>query len=182
MDLSLPHASDRITELVNTCNILGAHLGPPCGTCSKARGIPLPDGSAGPQPLRSDEFLLGLLQTASCGTFLSLLSRWLMESSTIDTLVHLGVREGRQPVSCPIATNFRRCLFSVRMYRRMNMKVGVMTMTSDASILPKKLNIQRACAADMPKFWASFWMLACYSRSFHACFHKPSRRDGNSLN
>ena len=60
LDLSLPHASGRITELVNTCNILGAHLGPPCGTCSKARGIPLPDGSAGPQPLRSDEFLLGL--------------------------------------------------------------------------------------------------------------------------
>ena len=36
------------------------HLAPPCGTCSKARGIPMPDGSPGTQPVRSQEFLLGL--------------------------------------------------------------------------------------------------------------------------
>ena len=51
LDLSLPHAYDRLTELVNTCSILGVHMGPPCGTCSKARGIPMADGTAGPQPL-----------------------------------------------------------------------------------------------------------------------------------
>ena len=60
MDLSLPHAFKRIEDVVNTCNVLGAHLGPPCRTCSKARGIPMDDGRAGPQPLRADTFLLGL--------------------------------------------------------------------------------------------------------------------------
>lgn len=60
LDLSLPHAYDRIIELVNTCRILGVHMGPPCGTCSRARGIPMADGTAGPQPLRSAQHLLGL--------------------------------------------------------------------------------------------------------------------------
>ena len=60
LDLSLPHAFERIVELVTKCNVLGVHMGPPCGTCSKARGIPMPDGSAGPQPLRDDNYLLGL--------------------------------------------------------------------------------------------------------------------------
>eukprot|EP00435_Cladocopium_sp_Y103_P056490 s946_g19.t1 len=60
LDLSLPHAFTRLTDLVNSCNVLGAHLGPPCGTCSKARGIPMADGSAGPQPLRDSTHLLGL--------------------------------------------------------------------------------------------------------------------------
>ena len=36
------------------------HFAPPCGTCSQARGIPMPDGSPGPQPVRSQEFLMGL--------------------------------------------------------------------------------------------------------------------------
>ena len=60
LDLSLPHAYDRLIELVNTCRILGVHMGPPCGTCSKARGIPMADGTAGPQPLRSARHLLGI--------------------------------------------------------------------------------------------------------------------------
>eukprot|EP00435_Cladocopium_sp_Y103_P070387 s19_g35.t1 len=60
LDLSLPHAFERLTDLVNSCNVLGVHMGPPCGTCSKARGIPMADGSAGPQPLRDSMHLLGL--------------------------------------------------------------------------------------------------------------------------
>ena len=60
LDLSLPHAFERIMELVTKCNVLGVHMGPPCGTCSKARGIPMADGSAGPQPLRDEFHLLGL--------------------------------------------------------------------------------------------------------------------------
>lgn len=35
--------------------VLHIHAGPPCGTCSRARGILLDDGTPGPQPLR-DEF------------------------------------------------------------------------------------------------------------------------------
>jgi hypothetical protein len=60
LDLSLPHAFDRISDIVRQCNVLGVHLGPPCGTCSKAKGIPMADGTAGPQPLRSETHLLGL--------------------------------------------------------------------------------------------------------------------------
>ena len=60
LDPSMQHAFERIIELVTTCHVLGVHIGPPCGTCSKARGIPMADGSAGPQPLRDDDNLLGL--------------------------------------------------------------------------------------------------------------------------
>ena len=60
MDLSQPHAIDRISAMIHNCVVLGVHMGPPCGTCSKARGIPMADGSAGPQPLRSESHLLGL--------------------------------------------------------------------------------------------------------------------------
>ena len=60
MDLSQPHAIDRISAIIHNCVVLGVHMGPPCGTCSKARGIPMADGTAGPQPLRSESHLLGL--------------------------------------------------------------------------------------------------------------------------
>ena len=40
--------------------IAGVHIAPPCGTCSRARGIPMADGSKGPQPLRSAEHPLGI--------------------------------------------------------------------------------------------------------------------------
>ena len=60
LDLSQQAAWDQLNFLVENVPIAGVHFAPPCGTCSKARGIPLPDGSAGPQPLRSQEFLLGL--------------------------------------------------------------------------------------------------------------------------
>lgn len=60
LDLSANHAWEVLEYIIITCDIIAAHAGPPCGTCSQARGIPLPDGSPGPQPLRSAEHLLGL--------------------------------------------------------------------------------------------------------------------------
>ena len=60
MDLSQQHAIDTLIYITTHYPILGVHLGLPCGTCSKARGIPMSDGSEGPPPLRSQQFLLGL--------------------------------------------------------------------------------------------------------------------------
>ena len=60
LDLSEDHAWEVLRYICETCDVAAVHLAPPCGTCSKARGIPMPDGSPGPQPVRSDEYLLGL--------------------------------------------------------------------------------------------------------------------------
>ena len=59
-DLSEDHAWDVLRYIVQTCDVAAVHFAPPCGTCSKARGIPMADGSPGPQPVRSDEHLLGI--------------------------------------------------------------------------------------------------------------------------
>ena len=60
MDLSQQHAIDTLVHITTHYPIFAVHFGLPCGTCSKARGIPMSDGSEGPPPLRSQEFLLGL--------------------------------------------------------------------------------------------------------------------------
>ena len=60
MDLTSPHAAKILDTLVDDFNVVAVHFGLPCGTCSKARGIPLEDGSAGPPPLPSFDFLHGL--------------------------------------------------------------------------------------------------------------------------
>ena len=60
LDLSEDHAWEVLRYICTTCDVVAVHLAPPCGTCSKARGIPMPDGSPGPQPVRSAEHLLGL--------------------------------------------------------------------------------------------------------------------------
>ena len=60
LDLSQPSAWEQLQFLLDNTNVAGVHFAPPCGTCSKARGIPMADGSPGPQPLRSKAFLLGL--------------------------------------------------------------------------------------------------------------------------
>ena len=60
LDLAEAHAWEVLEYIVDTCDVAAVHLAPPCGTCSKARGIPMPDGSPGPQPLRSAEHLLGV--------------------------------------------------------------------------------------------------------------------------
>ena len=60
LDLAEDHACDVLKYIVETCQVAAVHFAPPCGTCSKARGIPMPDGSPGPQPVRSNEFLMGI--------------------------------------------------------------------------------------------------------------------------
>ena len=60
LDLSHEHAWDMLDFLLERVTISGVHMAPPCGTCSKARGIPMKDGTKGPQPLRSADFPLGL--------------------------------------------------------------------------------------------------------------------------
>ena len=58
-DLSAPYALEILVKLCDDFHIAAVHIGLPCGTCSKARGIPLADGSQGPPPLRDFEFLHG---------------------------------------------------------------------------------------------------------------------------
>ena len=60
LDLAEDHAWEVLEYIVDTCDVAAVHLAPPCGTCSKARGIPMPDGTPGPPPLRSLDFLLGV--------------------------------------------------------------------------------------------------------------------------
>lgn len=60
LDLSKDHAWEVLQYIINTCDVIAVHCAPPCGTCSKARGIPLEDGSAGPPELRSEDSPLGL--------------------------------------------------------------------------------------------------------------------------
>ena len=59
MDLRLESTWRFLEYAVVTRTVLHVHCGPPCGTCSRARGIILDDGSAGPQPLRDESFPLG---------------------------------------------------------------------------------------------------------------------------
>ena len=59
LDLLQSSQVQIIISLIKSGNVGAAHLAPPCGTCSRAREIPLPGGK-GPRPLRSDDFPLGL--------------------------------------------------------------------------------------------------------------------------
>ena len=60
LDLSDNHAWDVLKYIVDSCNVACVHMGPPCGTCSRARGIPMADGSPGPPILRNEQYLLGV--------------------------------------------------------------------------------------------------------------------------
>ena len=62
LDLATDHAWEVLMYIVQTCDVAAIHFAPPCGTCSKARGIPLPNGDPGPQVLRTSEFPLGVPQ------------------------------------------------------------------------------------------------------------------------
>lgn len=59
-DLTSVEGQTLCWSWIKSPNCMGIFCAPPCGTCSKARGIPvvLPNGCriAGPQPLRSEEF------------------------------------------------------------------------------------------------------------------------------
>lgn len=58
VDLTTPEGQSLCWEWIKSPSCAGVFCAPPCGTCSRARGIPvtLPNGYqvAGPQPLRSD--------------------------------------------------------------------------------------------------------------------------------
>ena len=43
--LSEDYAWDALQYVIETCDVVAVHLAPPCGTCSKARGIPMPYGA-----------------------------------------------------------------------------------------------------------------------------------------
>ena len=60
LDLTTPHADQLLRRIVEDHNVACVHIALPCGTCSKARGIPLPDGSPGPPPLRDANNLHGI--------------------------------------------------------------------------------------------------------------------------
>ena len=63
-DLTTPEGQSLCWEWIRSPSCAGVFCAPPCGTCSRARGIPvtLPNGCvvAGPQPLRSEAFPDGL--------------------------------------------------------------------------------------------------------------------------
>ena len=63
-DLTSPDGQSLCNLWLSSPNLAGVFVAPPCGTCSRARGIPvkLPNGKIvqGPQPLRSDSQPNGL--------------------------------------------------------------------------------------------------------------------------
>ena len=60
LDVSKDFAWELFDNLCLQERVIAIHFAPPCGTCSKARGRPLADGTPGPPALRSHEFPMGL--------------------------------------------------------------------------------------------------------------------------
>ncbi len=60
LDLTLDSSWDSLHNLAMNYKVATWHLGLPCGTCSRARGIPLEDGSPGPPILPSWAHLMGV--------------------------------------------------------------------------------------------------------------------------
>ena len=89
-DLTAPEGQKLCLEWIQSPSCAGIFCAPPCGTCSRARGIPitLPNGYkvAGPQPLRTDDMPDGV-------PHMSYLNRCRVKSANtlyqfITTLVH----------------------------------------------------------------------------------------------
>jgi hypothetical protein len=64
-DLSSPFGQNYVLELLNSGRVFAVHIGPPCGTASRAREKPLPRwikdrGVKEPRPLRSETEPRGL--------------------------------------------------------------------------------------------------------------------------
>ena len=55
LDLSIQAQSQIVVDLLRSGNVALLHAGVPCGTCSRAREIPLRNGRPGPPPLRSQQ-------------------------------------------------------------------------------------------------------------------------------
>ena len=60
LDLAVQSSWENLMDVVREGRVVCVHAGPPCGTCSEARGIPLADGSPGPPPLRAHSHPEGL--------------------------------------------------------------------------------------------------------------------------
>ena len=52
LDLTKYNSWVTLEHIVQNCNVIGVHIAPPCGTCSRAREIKLSASWHGPQPLR----------------------------------------------------------------------------------------------------------------------------------
>ncbi|CAE7247172.1 unnamed protein product [Symbiodinium natans] len=92
-------------EWLRSPYVLGAHLSPPSGTCSRARDIRLP-GDPGPPPLRSDTFPDGL--PISSPTTLGELLLWKEITCDLeypDCQVFDEVTQGVQLTGCTPVTN-----------------------------------------------------------------------------
>ena len=59
LDLRQRPQVQLLMQLIKSGSVAGAHFAVPCGTCSRAREIPL-KGNRGPKPLRSEQQPLGL--------------------------------------------------------------------------------------------------------------------------
>ena len=60
LDLSKEHSWGILRHIITECNVMGVHMAPPCGTCSRAREIRLNDDWHRPQPLRDYEHPYGV--------------------------------------------------------------------------------------------------------------------------
>ena len=60
LDLTSAHADQLLRRIVRDHKVAAVHIALPCGTCSKARGVPMADGTPGPPPLRDSTHLHGL--------------------------------------------------------------------------------------------------------------------------
>ena len=65
LDLTVPWVQDLIFDLVHSKSVVAIFMGPPCGTSSRARNIPIcthlrSRGVPQPRPLRSDSYPCGL--------------------------------------------------------------------------------------------------------------------------
>ena len=60
LNLTVEKDQRAVHHLLMHPRLTYVHMAPPCGTCSRARGIPLSSGQPGPPPLRSEEHPLGL--------------------------------------------------------------------------------------------------------------------------
>ena len=59
LNLTVPAEVRVLHRLLRHPRLLYVHFAPPCGTCSRAREVPL-QGRRGPRPVRSELYPLGL--------------------------------------------------------------------------------------------------------------------------
>ena len=60
LDLNKCDSWITLEHVVQNCNVIGVHIAPPCGTCSRAREIQFSAFWHGPQPLRSTSHPYGV--------------------------------------------------------------------------------------------------------------------------